>query len=76
LLNFINEVLAMNYKTMLTIPIITGLLAFVSSWSVSAQDKYTVKVPNGLSFSEDTSPGRLSPSVKTDPLWLWSWLIR
>jgi cytochrome P460 len=37
---------------MLTIPIVTGVLAFVGSLAVSAQDKYTVKVPNGLSFSE------------------------
>jgi hypothetical protein len=35
-----------------TIPIITGVLALVGSWAISAQDKYTVKVPNGLSFSE------------------------
>jgi hypothetical protein len=31
---------------MLTIPIITGMLAF------SAQDKYTLQVPKGLAFSE------------------------
>jgi hypothetical protein len=31
---------------------ITGVLALVSGWAVSAQDKYTVKVPNGLAFSE------------------------
>jgi hypothetical protein len=42
----------MNCKKMLTIPIIAGLLAFVSGLAISAQDKYTVKVPNGLSFSE------------------------
>jgi hypothetical protein len=52
MLNFINEVLAMKGKRMVTIPIITGLLAFVGGWAISAQDKYTVKVPNGLSFSE------------------------
>jgi hypothetical protein len=51
-LNLIKEVLAMKGKRMLTIPIITGVLAFVGSWAISAQDKYTVKVPNGLSFSE------------------------
>jgi hypothetical protein len=48
----INEVLAMR---MLTIPMIAGALAFLGSLAaqtVSAQDKYTVKVPNGLSFSE------------------------
>ncbi len=37
---------------MLTIPIVTGLLAFASGLAISAQDKYTLKVPNGLSFSE------------------------
>ncbi len=41
----------MKGKTMLTIPMIAGLLAFVVGWAISAQDKYTVKVPNGLSFS-------------------------
>jgi hypothetical protein len=48
----IKEVLAMKGKKMLTIPIITGVLAFVGSRAISAQDKYTLKVPNGLSFSE------------------------
>jgi hypothetical protein len=45
-------VLAMNTKRMLTIPIIAGGLAFVAGRAISAQDKYTLKVPNGLSFSE------------------------
>ena len=36
----------MKGKRMLTIPIITGVLAFVGGWAISAQDKYTVKVPN------------------------------
>jgi len=40
----------MKGKRMLTIPIITGVLGFVGSLVISAQ--YTVKVPNGLSFSE------------------------
>jgi hypothetical protein len=52
----IKEVPAMKGRTktkrMLTISIITGALAFVSSLAISAQDKYTLKVPNGLSFSE------------------------
>src|SRR5450432_3844648 len=51
-LNLIKEVLAMKGKRMLTIPIIMGVFAFVGSWAISAQDKYTLKVPNGLSFSE------------------------
>src|SRR5258707_1429653 len=42
----------MKGKGMLTISIITEVLAFVGSWAISAQDKYTVNVPNGLSFSE------------------------
>ena len=42
----------MKGKRMLTIPIITGLLTFVGGWAISAQDKYTVKVPGGLAFSE------------------------
>ena len=37
---------------MLTIPIITGVLAFVGGLAIAAQDKYTLKVPNGLAFSE------------------------
>jgi hypothetical protein len=52
MLNFIIEVLAMKSKRMLTIPIIAGVLAFVGGLAISAQDKYTLKVPGGLSFSE------------------------
>jgi len=48
----IKEVLAMKGKRMLTIAIISGVLAVVGGWAISAQDKYTVKVPNGLAFSE------------------------
>ena len=49
--HLITEVQAMNGKRM-TISIITGVLALVCSWVVAAQDKYSLKVPNGLSFSE------------------------
>src|SRR6202050_2892773 len=42
----------MKHKRMLTIPIITGVLALAGGLAISAQDKYTLKVPNGLSFSE------------------------
>jgi Cytochrome P460 len=42
----------MSSKRLLTIAIITGVLAVVGGWAVSAQDKYTLKVPNGLAFSE------------------------
>lgn len=48
----IGEVLTMKHKKMLTIPIVGGLLAFVGGLAISAQDKYGLKVPNGLSFSE------------------------
>jgi hypothetical protein len=46
------EVRVMNAKRMLTISMITGVLALMGSWAISAQDKYAVKVPNGLAFSE------------------------
>jgi hypothetical protein len=36
----------------LTLPILTGLLAFMGGSAISAQDKFSVKVPNGLAFSE------------------------
>jgi hypothetical protein len=36
----------------LTVVIITGALAVMGGWAIAAQDKYTVKVPNGLAFSE------------------------
>ena len=42
----------MKGKRILTIPIITGLLTFMGGWAISAQDKYTLQVPNGLAFSE------------------------
>ena len=42
----------MSGKRMLTIAIFAGLFAVVGGWAMSAQDKYTLKVPNGLAFSE------------------------
>ncbi len=42
----------MNNKRILTIAIAAGLLALVGGRAISAQDKYTVKVPGGLAFSE------------------------
>jgi hypothetical protein len=42
----------MNRKSMLTMGIITGVLAVTSGVAISAQDKYTLKVPGGLAFSE------------------------
>ena len=50
--------------------IIALMLAVSGGRAIPPQDKYTLKVPNGLAFSEfrgDTSPGRLSPSVRTGP---------
>jgi len=46
------ELLKMQRKSMLTIAIITGTLALAVGRALPAQDKYTVKVPNGLAFSE------------------------
>jgi hypothetical protein len=42
----------MNGKRMMTIPIVTGVLALLGGRAICAQDKYTVKVPGGLAFSE------------------------
>ena len=36
----------------MTIAMITGVLAVLGGRALSAQDKYTVKVPAGLAFSE------------------------
>jgi hypothetical protein len=42
----------MKGKRILAISVIAGWLTFVGGWAIAAQDKYTVKVPNGLAFSE------------------------
>ena len=42
----------MKYKKMTMIAAITGVLAVMGGWAIAAQDKYTVKVPNGLSFAD------------------------
>ena len=42
----------MNRKGVLTIGIVTVWLAVFAGLVISAQDKYTVKVPGGLAFSE------------------------
>jgi Cytochrome P460 len=44
--------LAMKTKTMLTIATATVALAVLGGAAVSAQDKYSLKVPGGLAFSE------------------------
>jgi hypothetical protein len=46
------EELVMRSKRMRTIAIVTALLSALGGSAVSAQDKYTVKVPGGLAFSE------------------------
>jgi hypothetical protein len=43
---------AMKSKSILTIVTITGLLTVLASVAISAQDKYTLQVPNGLAFSD------------------------
>jgi len=35
-----------------TIATVMGVLAVAGGWAIAAQDKYTLKVPNGLAFSE------------------------
>ena len=42
----------MNGKRTLTIATITAVLAAVGGTAFSAQDRYTLKVPDGLAFSE------------------------
>jgi hypothetical protein len=44
--------MTMSRKRVLTTTIITGIFAIVGGWAVSAQDKYSLKVPGGLEFSE------------------------
>ena len=77
-LKLTKEVLAMKGKRMLTIAMITGVLALVGEWAISAQDKYSLKVPMGWRFlnSKDTRPGRLSPSAIAEMLWLRPLAIR
>jgi len=42
----------MKIKKVLTIATITILLAVLGSLAISAQDKYTLQVPNGLAFAD------------------------
>jgi hypothetical protein len=48
----VKEVVVMKSKRIAAIAIITGVFAIIGGWAMSAQDKYTLKVPNGLAFSE------------------------
>ena len=61
----------MKNTSMLTIATIPLLLAVLGGVAASAQDKYTLKVPGGLAFSEfrGYEPGRLFLSVTTDRRW-------
>jgi hypothetical protein len=60
----------MNRKGTLLIGIAGVVLAVLAPKPCPAQDKYTVKVPNGLAFSEfkDTKSGSSSPSCEDGPL--------
>jgi hypothetical protein len=42
----------MKSKRMAIIAAIPGVLTVMGGWAIAAQDKYTVKVPNGLSFGD------------------------
>ena len=42
----------MKCKRIATIVSIMGGLAVIGGWAIAAQDKYTVRVPDGLAFSE------------------------
>jgi len=42
----------MNGKGIVTIATTTVVLAVFGGTAISAQDKYTVQVPNGLAFSD------------------------
>src|SRR3954469_18665932 len=42
----------MTRKSLRTIAIVAAVLATLGSTALSAQDRYTLKVPNGLAFSE------------------------
>jgi hypothetical protein len=50
--NLTKEDLVMKSKRMRTIAIATALVSALGASAMSAQDKYTVKVPGGLAFSE------------------------
>jgi hypothetical protein len=42
----------MKYKSMAMIAAITAVASLIGGWAIAAQDKNTVKVPNGLGFSD------------------------
>ena len=42
----------MNGKGIVMVAAAAGVLAAMGGWAIAAQDKYTLKVPNGLAFAE------------------------
>jgi hypothetical protein len=42
----------MKFNRIAMIAATTGVLAIMGGWAIAAQDKYTVRVPNGIGFSE------------------------
>ena len=66
------ELFAEKIKRMWTIASVMGVLAAAGGWAIAAQDKYTVKVPGGLAFSEfrGYEAWQLSLSVRTTAVWL------
>jgi hypothetical protein len=48
----IKEVLTMKGRRKVTIGAFAALLVVLGGWAISAQDKYTLQVPNGLAFSD------------------------
>jgi hypothetical protein len=56
----------MNSKSMVTIAIVTVLLAVLGGVAISAQDKYTLQLPNGIAFSDfrGYEHWRLSPLAR------------
>jgi hypothetical protein len=64
-------------QRILTIAIVTGVLAVAGGWAFSGQDKYTLKVQNGLAFSEfrGYETWQVVSISQTDPLLLRSSVI-
>jgi len=42
----------MKIKRIAAVAVVTGVFAVTAAWAVATQDKYSLKVPGGLSFSE------------------------
>src|SRR5258705_10347915 len=61
-------VLTMNGRSMLIVAAMALVLAILSGVAISAQDKYTLRVPDGLAFSDfkGYEDWQLISSAKTD----------